>query len=919
MANVDRPNYFLLLGIDAEAPWDPARFEVLLRAKRGEWARTVGNGVRTSNNVRMAQLGLDHLDDIGRVMADPAARDRERLDARRRLSDERARLLADMERDLAIMLDKGFLWDADVATLRRNYPELATDPDQADRLDRIPTRAFAEQYPVPEQLASSTSVAIRHNLDQLGEKSLYTLLATVDPKASRSSTSATLSQAAKALYLQTQQNMNKMDQRLIATQNLAGHAMSVFGSDSERARYDNTLDLAPVVDLFAKYRSALGTVKRFEPGQVEGFLDESVAAGVARDVALAMLLQHFERNLKWTVLVPANVSGQVRDDQARCGVCQAWNEVDNQFCVVCGTRVRITCPSCDTTVPGHGSCGTCGFPVGDYDWATLLARECEELLERADLPGAQAKHAAAGRAWPSAGDDELGVRIGQCGVRLAGLREQRDAEDQETARQLRTLVALRSYHAALNRATTAPVTVPDRDRIIQESTEAIREADRLCDRAKRPGSSIHVRANLYTHALASCADHRRALSALSALPPAPPRGLGVECADDVVRLTWEPSSTDDVRYVVVRAGGPRPPASPADGSRIATVHRGSYVDRSPERGVPLHYAVFAQRATGTTSELGAVTRSPVFLTERVTIMAQRVDDGVVELEWRLPVHASGVAVHRTTDAGTAEVLTAEPTRLRDVGLRNGVSHTYTVRASYEDPHGASQVSAGVSVSLVPGLPPREPGPVHVRTVSRNLGLCYRYVDLLPQGAEPGTATLLWSEHRPPVRPGDQLPVTELALHGSVLSENDARGFAMLRPGLYYFAQVVIQHGVAYLGEFRRYAARDEVTDVGSKNIKDRVRFTWAWPDGCTEALVAHGQGELSDPTAATNHTFVQRSVGDRRGFVELTPPEGEQEFHVVIAPAERRADEVFVAGGTGHTATLTSTKPRRGHPRRRRH
>ncbi|WP_103339977.1 zinc ribbon domain-containing protein [Amycolatopsis sp. CA-126428] len=918
MANSNRPNYFLLLDIDPGARWTGAVFETRLRAKRSEWSKLVLNGVKNSRKVMDAQWAINHTDDIKRVMVDPVLREQEHADARRRLEDERERLRVAFEHDLRIMMSKGFLWDAERTALRRNYPDLLRDPDVAHRLDGMPTREFAQQHSVPEGLDQSKAVRIRSLLDSLGADSLYTLLAGVDPGVDARSPSERLAAAAKTLYQQTQLNMNKQDQKLVARQELAGHAMQVFGSAKDRGRYDTTLALAPVNALIKKYRSALAATERFEPGQVDRFLAEAKAVGAETKTALAMLLEHFKPT-KWLVSLPAGSAEASEQDRTRCGACETWNDAENQFCVVCGVRLRITCPKCERTVPGHASCGQCGFPVGDYDWVSLLARECLELCEQQDLAGAEEKLATARQAWPSEGTDEPAVQLKRCREQVAGLRRQRAAQDESTARQLRTLAEQRNYHAVLNKATHAPATVQDHERFIREATEHIDDADRFCDLAERTASTSE-QLDHYTQALARCADHKRAIRAVNALPPEPPRDLRAESTGTTIRLVWTPSSSDNVRYVVVRKSGAVPPASVADGLRLTTVRRTTYDDRTPETGLPLHYAVFAQRATGVASEHAAVTTEPVLVAGEVTITSQRVDDGVVELAWQLPIHAGGAVVQRTADGKTSDVETPEPTRLRDEGLVNGVSHTYTLRARYPAPDGADHRSAGVSVSLIPGRPPALPGPVHVRTVTRNLGLCYRLVDLLPQGAAPGAATILWTQQRPRIRAGEQYPVTELGRHGSLLTEAAAQGFALPRAGLYYFAQVVIQHGVGYVGEIRRYAAQDEVGELAARDLGDTVRLTWKWPDECTAALVTYDHDDWPpDPAVAPHSVLVDRVGIDRTGWLDVagTTPDREQKFHFVVASASVEDGEVFVATGSRCAAELTPRKGGRRQPRRR--
>ncbi|HEX4224328.1 MAG TPA: zinc ribbon domain-containing protein, partial [Pseudonocardiaceae bacterium] len=612
MTSANRPNYFQLLGIDPDDPWLGAALKTLLGTKRGEWSRTVLNGMKTSKAVQTAQAALDRFDDILVVMGDPILRERERADARVRLAGEREQRRANLERDLRIMQSKGFLWDAEVQALRRNYPELAGDRELLDRIDRLPKHPVAEQHVVPDQLESVTANGIRSGLGFIGERSLYTLLGTVDPRVDEHASREALYAAAKTLYQEIQRDMNRQDPRLNAKLELAGYAMQVFETEDQQRRYDNTLALTPVVELIAKYQSALASIKRIESNQVERFVSQASSAGVDKDVALAMLLKHFDA-LKWTVLLPAG--GNAHQGQVHCEACQSWNDKENQFCVVCGTRLQVTCPSCGQAASGHGKCGNCGFPVGDHDWVALLVRQCEEALNQQDFATAEEKYQLAAGTWTSEGEDELAVRLRQAAALLAGLRERRATEDQNIARQLGVLTEQRNYHAALNKATSAPAGVADRERVIREATEHIREADRQCDLAKRAGTTPRQQAEHYTAALARCADHQRATTALSALPPDPAGDLRVKAVEGVVRLAWEPSDTDNIRYVIVRKPGTVAPNSVSDGSRIAVEYRTSYDDTAPEFGIPLHYAVYAQRKTGTASEQGAATTEPVFLTE----------------------------------------------------------------------------------------------------------------------------------------------------------------------------------------------------------------------------------------------------------------------------------------------------------------
>jgi hypothetical protein len=284
----------------------------------------------------------------------------------------------------------------------------------------------------------------------------------------------------------------------------------------------------------------------------------------------------------------------------------------------------------------------------------------------------------------------------------------------------------------------------------------------------------------------------------------------------------------------------------------------------------------------------------------------------VVLEWTLPSHAYGVAIHRSTgltpdDRETTEVVATEPNRLLDQGLRNGVTYTYTLRARYQDAQGATWMSNGTSLSLTPGAPPAPPEAVHVRTVDRTLGISYRHVDLVPEPTERGTVNVLWSQRRPAVRPGDRIDVADLTRHGSLLTEATARGHALFSAGLYYFLPVTIQHELAYVGGLRRYAAVDEVSNLTATNHGDGIRLQWTWPEGCDLVLVAHGHADWpADPTVAHYQAVVEREDYERNGCydVRATGQADEREYFFTVAAAVRRADEVFVSSGVSCRARL---------------
>jgi hypothetical protein len=174
------------------------------------------------------------------------------------------------------------------------------------------------------------------------------------------------------------------------------------------------------------------------------------------------------------------------------------------------------------------------------------------------------------------------------------------------------------------------------------------------------------------------------------------------------------------------------------------------------------------------------------------------------------------------------------------------------------------------------------------------------VDLLPEAENGSRVGVLWSHDRPPVRTGDRVRVAELARYGSLLTDVDTRGHALFNAGLYYFTSVAIHHELAYVGEARRYAAVDEVTNLTATNRGDAIRLQWDWPETYAAVLVAHDHtGWPPDPTVAGRHSIVAREEYERSGHYDVpaTGRTDERDFFLVVAAVVRRADETFVSSG----------------------
>src|SRR5438128_4370181 len=112
------PNFFILLGLNPDEHWDPAKFEQVYREKRIEWSRQ-GSGV--AKKALAAKKNLELLPEIRRVMEDPALRETQAVAARAELSSEHKAALERFEKELAYLNAKEYIEQAEREAFIKTY------------------------------------------------------------------------------------------------------------------------------------------------------------------------------------------------------------------------------------------------------------------------------------------------------------------------------------------------------------------------------------------------------------------------------------------------------------------------------------------------------------------------------------------------------------------------------------------------------------------------------------------------------------------------------------------------------------------------------------------------------------------------------------------------------------------------------
>src|SRR5215470_10546060 len=905
----DRPNFFVLLGLDPNAPWDDAVFQRELARAQNEWSRLASTGMRNRPKTVQAQRNLNLIPSIVDVMSDASGRDQERERARGLKATElaaRGKVAADR---LALLLARGYLFDEEAAKLRREFADvLAVDPELAQRLECAPVRP-AQPGSGDSRLRPDMEKNLQDLLRTAGAVSLYVVLRRADEGITDHSPLERLRAAAEKLKADVHQIKDKTDPTLTALERLSTNALLMFSSDAERRRHDLSMVIAKLRAIIDEFEVALGVASAVSAAQVEFYLERARRDGVAdTDLAMRFLVTHFAAR-GWIVEMPSAQAEARLASSVQCPRCAQLNEPDNAACGTCGLLLKEPCPNCGKVEPRYGGGCRCGFPTGQrYLVEELLAR-AEAAIDRHELPQAEIYLGRAAQIWalPPERTDPAAEKLHA--LRAVLTRERNKIHS--LGRDITRLMNERRFVAAVQELEAAPDSLPRRAELLARAVDAVARARQQCEQAGRPGLTSAQPAQRYVEALRVCEDLQQARTELERIPPQPPTRLIATVSDPAagVQLRWSASADPDVSYVVVRTSGGTPPQTPqvmpgqlVIGTTTAMTFQDHRAAELP--GVPLRYAVFAERAS--TFSAPAIAE-PVVVAAEATVDC-RAGDRQVVLTWSLPGNAIRAQVTREQIGGSGPVVldTAEPDRLIDTDVGNGVRYRYTVRVAYPDPDGGLVWSAGSSKDVAPIRPPAPPGPLTVTGSRPELGFSRHRAQIRWPQPDRGSVKVFrqwgvgslregdqWPQRRLDLEDGHILdgepPVTDLWPVTDIWTEGDQT--------MCSYVPVLVLDGVGYVGAPRRYALAGEPADLHGEFVGDGVRLGWTWPDGVTEALVAYDPARQPvDPTAALGQLAVGRLGQAPTGGCELVAgPDGP--MYVTVASTVRHDGVSFVTSG----------------------
>ena len=881
------PNYFELLDLDPNAKWDDEAFDRALTLKKAEWTKRA----RHPKYATLYHSYLDMVPTIIAVMSDAAQRDAQAKAALANRLEQQQQLQVQYNDELELLTAKGFVTEDDIAALAKRYAVIFAADDIRQSLKRR-NLDIRESEADAERIDGSTLRTMEGHLAVLNKSDLYDFLGM--PKTAPT---MDLFTAGQNVYEATQRKATKTAE-VTAQAMLAGYAMRFFKDETQRQAYDVALaDRA--------YEETLGVPllrllqsgdKMLYAGQFQKLLESARVNGLDLDRAKDYV---FQRAKQLGAAIEIVDAAPVKAQRV-CPNCATLNDERAKVCTSCGTPLEMTCPGCGNTIlTEHNFCVHCNFPIGDLfliqhrlDLAFDLLRDRQYALAEERLSNAwYLWNQLPERAFKNSMLTDMEWRFNQA--------EEEVQWQQAKLSQLRDFIDNKHFYAARDLLRTLQSELGEnalaKQQQLIEST--LTDVEARLKQARTVDNDAAVA--MYVNILHDCADCQSARDELARIPPAPPTDLNVNPGTDVIYLEWQPSTSKDVRYIVVRKAGSMP-TSAKDGVELTRTTGTRYDDAAPENGLPLFYVIYAERG-GVLSLEHAPPDAYAQLAAPIDGLTSSIDNARVNLAWQTPPNVSGVVIQRSTEnypqhpfeGDTLPVINLS--QATDTAVENGRAYHYSVFCQYKDAYGEAVFSTPKTISVTPQEPPTfiESLEADILRTGPKHSLRLRFVP-----PEKGDAAVLVTTKPPDVYTHQIVPAKQITRQGEVVYGSAGEVQVTVEAAqIVYFTPLVLFGGMAYVGATLDYASLEDVKKLELKNLGKDLQLRWEWPRNCDKVIVAFSHTHFPtarDQTDVTRIEFTRAQY--QRAFFTLRDAARLDYYFAVFAVIQQDGQELMASG-----------------------
>lgn len=875
-------SYFLLL----ELPFDPPennteKINDAIAKKRAQWSMEKN---KPNNQGKAAQRNLEKLEDIKKVMLDPAARQREADKAKAKRNE----MEKNLEDRLELYRAKGDeLSPQELKMLSKQYGPFGFTEDEIKRGFAKKTRK-QEKIDVSSVLGQSQAGQVERQMTALGipEKTLYDFL-----NLSQNSSCSKLCACAKEktnLYLAKGEKNAKGD----SEQALCGLCMTIFKDESSKQKYDNYVNIT-------RYYKC------------NGFIDEMAMSEQKRispkvkDALVGKLVETYHIGISDAIDYLKNYCEYkgyaLAEDKVVCGLCGAENVPGATSCVKCGKPLVITCPSCGSQNNNSAKvCAKCGFDLTQMEKATELLRQAKQKYAEKALSEAEKLLKEAKAFWPNHADILALEKT---------IQDERKQVAEIVAAIMKDIQEKRLYSARskIGQAMARGFSVDSS--VASKVTEVIADVEaKLATVRNASGDAAFLAAMKLREVIADCDELNQSLQKF---PPEAVEKVTCKHIGDEVTLSWSKcSSVGEVSYQVVRKENMHA-NGPCDGIVVYTGKELSYTDRNIPKNTAFYYSVFTVRIE--VFSRAAKLEETIAVVDKPTKVRAIGGDGMITLSWEKTPALTEVRVYRyrgfnrpENDSAYESIPCARLDGLTINHLDNGVNYWLAICAGYAI-NGKTFFSEKVYIAAVPQKPAK---PLQDFTVQMFGEMCQA-----KWTQSEWDVILLCAKCQPDYLVDTIYDLTELLQKYEKIELNlkstteaefriDFVGECYVIPGVINASNVILNHA-AYISSVP--SVKNVSCDLSAAGTEMYVNF--AWPKKVEKALLVYRMDAYptgpEDPLAHKIE-WTKRQYEANEGLVISKPPQGNL-FVQVYTYFEGEGKRVYSEG----CHALLSNEPQR--------
>lgn len=808
-----------------------------LKAKEAQWSKESNTA---SSKAEVAKINMERSKNALKNLS---------TQADRKACWEEAKQLVETEinKTLKIFLIRGYLVDSNFdaiikkikdtlgVTLERKDIELFTKNVEVRKASKTNVPSGKELK--PEGINETKYKNNNGKLQTLGYSSLYDLLAKKRKVTKIKSTPTDMwrqwaDEDNKALP-------NKSSEEVSFQHDLLNFCItSVFDSEKSRQDYDNYLaykDLkSKLDDIKLAYASDKNSPQPLDNASANQFIKEMLQIAsqhnmqlTRKDMVEYILFMCAKAKIPYN---PPELSQSEEKSVAYyycpwCGVVINENDV---ACASCGGKIKVTCVKCGASNRADDKfCSNCGKNYADLQKATALCAAAENELSYLRFDKVELLLDSAQSLWKDLEDiDKTRIELHRQ-QKLIGtqMNELNDAiKKKQFMRAQRTYVDIRKQYAQYNDA-----------EIEEKIKDSISQAQAIL-------SSNGGLNNLTTalRAYEVCSDYTGLATAFAKNTPQATGTISVisNTLTHENNVTWQPSRTTPVIYVLVKKKGSAP-ISIDDGDIIARTSSTSFTDTNVESASEYYYAVAA--TCGPMSSSLIVSKKIVNYFD-VTSPRVSPSNESLQITWSKQPANSSIEVWRNENhtpqspGDGIKVANVVNGGLLDSNLLNNTTYYYTIYAVYQASDGTTKYSRGVSCSGTPITPP-EPIDFMIPQLQKDRSFTLQW-----NKPSTGESKFYYTNTAPKFSMEDSIPESELSAKAMPLSvkiNGDGKGtFTLPDDNVYYIIAATVKNGTALVGATATVSSKEAVTinKITASNTNAFVIFDW--PNGSEHVALA---------------------------------------------------------------------------------